>query len=287
MLHIEEHQIEEHQGCFNYENEEYRTIESKTILEKEAWRSKTIEHRLIFITKGILNLRFTNKEIHKYTEGSLFFIPANQSLSVSAISDSVLVVFRIQKKIQLCANYPLESLRAQMSQNKCSDYEVNSLQFNNILKAYLEQLDSCLCEGIKCKYYCNLKLDELFVLLRVFYSKEQLVILFSSLLSPDISFSDYVIQNHAKHHTLNELAQSMNYSTSGFEKKFKKIFGVSGYKWMKEQKAHRVFNAICSESKNFKEIALDLGFSSESYFYDFCKTQIGLTPSEIRKKKNI
>lgn len=277
--------LDEHQTCFNYENEQFRSIESRQLLQDETWKSRTIENRLIFILKGNLNLELKNQEVYSLEEGNFVFISTNEMLSVRALASSDIMVFRVQKKIQLCPNHPLEALRLHMPTKKTLDHEIHSLPFNNILKIYLEQLSLCLNEGVSCKYYCGLKLDELFLLLRVLYSTEQLIVLFSSLLTPDVSFSNYILQNHSKHHTLNELAQSMNYSTSGFEKKFKKVFGVSGYKWMKEQKAHRVFEAICTEPKSFKEIAVDLGFSSESYFYDFCKTEIGLTPGQIRKKK--
>lgn len=279
--------LDEHQKCFNSEDEQYRTIEPRKIFKGEIWKSKTLEHRLIFIRKGKLNFELKNQEIYSLEKENFVFISTNEVLRVCAILDSEVIVFRIQKKIQLCPSYPLESLRIETSNKKSSNYGVHSLQFNDILKAYLDQLNLCLSEGVSCKHYCSLKLDELFLLLRIFYSKEQLILLFSSLLTTDVTFSDYILQNHSKHHTLNELAQSMNYSTSGFEKKFKKVFGVSGYKWMKEQKVHRVFEAISSEPKNFKEIAFDLGFSSESYFYDFCKTQIGLTPGQIRKQSKL
>lgn len=279
--------LEEHQKCFNFECEKNRTIEIKKIDKDEVWETKAVEARLLFITKGGIYFEDMFQKGCHLNQERLILIPSNEKIKVYGKENSELIVFRIHKKIQLCPCFPLEILMRDKPKQLDTSQEIQSLEVNEILKTYLEHLTLCLNMEIKCKYYCNLKLDELFLLLRLFYSKDQLVTLFSNLLSPDISFSDYIIQNHYKYHTLNELAQSMNYSISGFEKRFKKVFGVSCYKWMKQQKTNRVFEAICSDSKNFKEIAVDLGFTSESYFYDFCKTQIGLTPSQIRKKKSL
>ena len=76
-----------------------------------------------------------------------------------------------------------------------------------------------------------------------------------------------------------------HYSLSGFQKRFKKVFGVSAYHWMKDVRSKSIYHQINSTEKSFKEISDEYGFSSPSHFNDFCKVHFGTTPGRIRRKK--
>ncbi len=89
--------------------------------------------------------------------------------------------------------------------------------------------------------------------------------------------------------TVKELAQLTNYSVSGFEKKFKRVFNTSAGNWLKQQKSTIIFNDISNGSDSFKNISYQNGFSSISHFNNYCKLHFSKTPGEIRragKKEN-
>ena len=79
----------------------------------------------------------------------------------------------------------------------------------------------------------------------------------------------------------------MNYTVSGFEKRFKRVFGVSPYKWMNNQKAKMIFQQVRTTDLTLKEISANFGFTSLSRFNDFCKTNLGKPPGDIREKSHI
>lgn len=101
----------------------------------------------------------------------------------------------------------------------------------------------------------------------------------------DTYFIRFVRENHIRFCTVAEFAGAMNYSYSGFCKRFYKLFGMPAYRWMKEQKAKRVYQEIIRDHKPLKEIGYEYGFSGVSQFWRFCSENFGATPANIRKKR--
>jgi AraC-like DNA-binding protein len=82
------------------------------------------------------------------------------------------------------------------------------------------------------------------------------------------------------------LAKKVNYSISGFEKRFKRVFDMSPYQWIQAQRAQAIYHEIHCSSKTFAELGYDFGFSSPSHFSNFCKQMFKETPGRLRKKNN-
>lgn len=96
-------------------------------------------------------------------------------------------------------------------------------------------------------------------------------------------FSQQVMDHYMKCHNAAELAKLLNYSISGFEKRFKKVFNDTPFHWMMCQKAHNVYLEIRAGEMNFKQISDKYEFSSPSVMDDFIKQMFGKTPGQIRK----
>lgn len=120
----------------------------------------------------------------------------------------------------------------------------NLLDIKDEVSYFLKGLKACLSDGLRCRYYFELKMKEFFFLIRAYYTTEELARFFYPLLSNDTSFSEFVYNNYSKVKTVQELASLSNYSHSGFIKRFKKTFGVPAYQWIKQQKASRILHEI-------------------------------------------
>ena len=94
-------------------------------------------------------------------------------------------------------------------------------------------------------------------------------------------------KNALKYKTITELAESMNYTISGFEKKFKKAFKTTPHLWIKQKKADKIYYDLTMTDICLKEIIDNYGFKSDSYFNDFCKTNFGESPGRIRKNRGV
>lgn len=161
-----------------------------------------------------------------------------------------------------------------------------TLTANKILKQYLFLIQNYLKDGIDSFYFLNTKKDELFLILFVYYVREELSRFLYFVVAGNIQFKKFVIDNYLQVKNVREFAALANYSTSGFIKKFKKYFNESPYGWMQKQKARQILIDMVGGAKPLQEIAVEYKFSSYQHFANFCKKEFGSPPTEIIKRSN-
>ncbi|MDD4515584.1 helix-turn-helix transcriptional regulator [Massilibacteroides sp.] len=196
----------------------------------------------------------------------------------------------MEDDIQLCECYGTVDLAVegfQLKEKKYAGDLSQALKANSMIEIYINGLYCTIMEGLDGEDYLDIKTKELLYLLSAFYEKEELISFFSTALYTNTAFPAYILRYHHLYNSVAELAEAMNYTVSGFEKRFKKIFGIPPSKWLREQKARRIYREVCLGRKNFKEIADKYNFSSTSTFNDFFKLAFGETPGVVRKKNFI
>jgi len=276
---------QEHLSCYNYEKGSRPTIEKLTLKKGQKWSVFSIDNKSIFVLQGSLCFSFGETLDKIIPSGQMMLLPAGSQFKSIAEEDAVLIIIRLYNTKQLCDCFSLDALLKE--EDSDFDPDLYFLDINERVGPFLSFLDTCMTDGLKCTYYFELKAKEYYFLLRAYYPKKELLRFFYPLLSKDISFSELVLKNHYKVKTVQELANMTHYSLSGFQKRFKKVFGVSAYHWMKDERSKSIYHEINSTVKSFKEISEDYGFSSPSHFNDFCKTNFGSTPGRIRRKKSL
>lgn len=274
---------QEHLTCYNYEKGNRPTIEKISLLDGQSWNIFSVENKVIFIIEGSLSFSLDELNNQTISEKKMVMIPAGCHFNSKADRDTTLIIIRLHNTKMLCDCFSLDLLLKE--KNEEFEPGLHYLTINERVDSYLTFLNTCMSEGLKCTYYFALKAKEFYFLLRAYYTKKDLLAFFFPLISHDLSFSEFVLKNHHKAKTVQELADMMHYSLSGFQKRFKKAFGVPAYHWMKEERSKSIFYQINSTDKSFKEISDEYGFSSPSHFNDFCKTNFGNTPGKIRQQK--
>ncbi|WP_029904277.1 AraC family transcriptional regulator [Prevotella sp. 10(H)] len=275
----------EHLTCYNYEKGDRPSIEKMYLTKGQKWEIFTIDNKAIFLIKGSLSFSFSDFSDRIISENKIMLVPSGCQITSQAEEDCTIIIVRLHNTKQLCDCFSLDVLLREKKDDFIPD--LYYLDINERVESYLSFLDTCMSDGLKCTYYFELKAKEFYFLLRAYYPKGELLGFFYPLLSKDISFSDLVIKNHYKAKTVQELADLTHYSLSGFQKRFKKVFGVSAYHWMKDERSKSIYHQINSTEKSFKEISDEFGFSSPSHFNDFCKVHFGITPGRIRRKKAV
>ena len=273
---------QEHLSCLNYQNGDRPLIECKKLSEQQHWEESPKVHKIIFIVDGELEHSYENQNKKNISKGNVMLIPAGYKISCKALTDVSLVVFRINKEIQLCDRFPLSRLSGVY--DDVDGLNIGYLEMKDCTWNYINDLTKYILHGFKCYHYFDLKINEFMFILRGFYSKEELFLFFYPLISSDTGFTHQVLLRYQQAKNVQELAALTNYSVSGFEKHFKKAFGVSAGKWLKERRAINIYHEINSSQKSLKSICSDFGFSSITYFNDYCKRQFGVPPGEIRKQ---
>lgn len=276
----------EHLRCINYDREENPTMELIVVEKGKTWENRLIGNKLVFLLSG--KIMFSSGQFSDCMVESkrILHLPAGYQFRFKSIEDSNMLVMQIHGQKYFCDNFNFKDLEKSISisgySNRKEDGPV-TLEINEIMEKYLDPLIQFIQKEAKCKCFYQLKIKELFYIFRWFYTKETLFEFFKSALKGGDEFASYVIDNWTKYNTVGELSDAMNYTVSGFEKRFKRVFGVSPYKWMINQKAERIFHQVRTTDLTFKQISSNFGFMSLSHFNDFCKLHLGKSPGDIRK----
>lgn len=245
-------------------------------LPKETW--------IVYVIEGQLTFSYgehTNKIMGK---GQMALFLSGYQAVIQTEAESLVIAIRINEQIQLCDCFPTVSLLEDKS-TRGRPHSLTIFTGNSVINNYMLTLDTYIKEGLSNENLLEYKVKELFFLLQKYYTKDELFNFFYFYLTNDLGFSNIVKAYSNKAKTVQELADLVNYSLSGFHKRFKRVFGVSAYQWMTEQKSQNILHEIISTTKSLKEISDEYGFSSPSHFNDFCKNHYKKTPGAIRKKR--
>ncbi|MBK5722756.1 helix-turn-helix transcriptional regulator [Dysgonomonas sp. Marseille-P4677] len=286
------------QSYTNYGRGESPTIDNLNLSKGQIWPSRALNSKVVFVTNGTLSISYDKTSKDKLPKGTILLLAIGCQFNIYAEEDTSLVIVYLPNKpnneeltlykllfkdILSEKHYNADHLPLQIKNTKKND--VYYLTIKECLWTYLENLNERIKDGLKSDIFFELKLKELFLLLRAYYSKEELFNFFAPLQHWEQDFYSTVINNFHNVKTIKELADLTNYSISGFEKKFKRIFNISAGNWIKQQKSMAILNEISNEETPFKNICFQNGFSSLSHFNNYCKLHFGQTPGEIRRNK--
>jgi AraC-like DNA-binding protein len=84
---------------------------------------------------------------------------------------------------------------------------------------------------------------------------------------------------------LEKIAEKSHLSPNYFHRLFTRIFGITPYHYMIQQRMETAKQLLSTTGMTIKEIAGNTGFDNEFYFSRVFKKQMGLNPSEYRKRR--
>ena len=283
--------LHEHLNCLNYDKSDNPRIEVVKIAKDEERLLVIRNNEIICVLEGRLRCLFPEWSDYpkcEGTKGQIFFLPAGGQCICVAPEDTTVMVFRLHEPLRLCEYFPVEKLYGTNGDGQGNesltetDSSIGILDITPRLWHFLDGINDCIADGIKCRCYFEIKIQELFIMLRCYYPKKELHDFLIRILSRDTAFSEYVRLQWCHFRTVQELAGSMNMSTKQFAKKFALIFGETPYHWMKEGRAKQILSEITVTTKSVKQIAFENEFSTIAQFTKFCKKELGNTPTNLR-----
>lgn len=275
--------VNEHITCYNYDSGDNSAVTKRVFEKNSKWHFSTLKNKLIYLPKGKFVFSYGKYKNVAISGGQMMLLPSGVFVTGVIEEDSTIYILRLSSVRSLCECFSLDMLLKE--EDESAGENLFKLNVDSRIVSFFELWDVFLSDGLLCRYYLNLKIKELFYYLRAYHTKGDLLAFFYPVLSNDITFSDFVMRNRRKVKTVQELAELANYSLSGFQKRFKKVFNVSAHSWLKEEKLKDIFHDITNTTKTFKEISSSFDFSSPSHFNDYCKTNFGHTPGVLRRKK--
>lgn len=279
----------------HYDKRERPIIDILNLSQGQVCFSETFYSKVIFVTSGILSISYNKVSDEKLPKGTIMLLTAGRTFNIYAKEATTIIMVYLQylpnNGDQLLYQQLFQDILSEIHNATDFSMQVRNksskrnyyLTIKNSLWPYLENLNERIKDGLNSNTFFELKLQELFLLLRAYYSKEELFSFFSPIQDYEQDFYSIIINNFEKAKTIKELADLTNYSISGFEKKFKRAFKTSAGSWLKQQKSIAIFNEISNENNSFKDICYQNGFSSLSNFNNYCKLHFGQTPGEIRR----
>lgn len=280
----------EHQDCRYNQPLEKPQIEVGTILKGESGSLFISGNEIVFFLEGKIWFIFNDFFEYEGEKGEILFLPAGRKYNYQVMTDTVFIVFRIHGQIHLCNNFEQRDLRELKQVSDGYEHHIshfNTLNITPRLWHFLIGVSDCVSDGLCCRYYFEIKTKELLLLFRTYYSKAELYEFFFLILSGDMSFSEIIRLNWHKYATVKDLADSMHLTRKQFNSRFLTVFGKTPQRWINEARAKNVCEEILHTDKQFKEIAADNGFASDTHFTRFCKKVTGNTPTEIRKQRRM
>ena len=276
-----------HVQCFHFDTTEKPTIESVKIAKGSKGEPHTRSNEILFFIEGRMQFFSDNFPEYEGMKGLIIFLPAGGKYEYTALSSTELIVFRVYDPIRLCDNFTVEKLYASKKgedthQPRTRHYSI--LEINARVWHLLDGIGDCLSDGVKCSGYFDLKVKEFFLMLCMYYPKEDIRDFLYLILSGDTAFSEYVRQKWRRFRTVAEMADSLRMTPRQFSTKFKEIFEQTPYRWMTEGRAKIIREQLTTTTKPLKQIALENGFGSVVEFTKFCKKELGATPTGIRDK---
>jgi AraC-like DNA-binding protein len=262
-------------------NIEFQNIWENIFLPEQVYRitKKSSDPVIFFLLEG--NIRFTINDTDVYTvdAGEMILLPEAIPCKIEALKRSSIMKCALSVESLLVKTKLMEELGFE---NTSHEKTIKKLPVSEIIGQFLLLLRKCMEQGLVSYYFFDLKRSELNLLLFACYEKKALAEFFQPVLSKDIQFKHFVLNNYLKVKSVQELAMLANYSASGFIKKFQKAFDESPYQWMQKQKAAKIQIDINRGVKSLQEIANEYKFSSYQHFSIFCKAMFGFPPTDIR-----
>lgn len=269
----------EHFSCHNYEKGQNSSLEILKCKAGDIIDRHLTHTDIVFLIEGRYLLShgsIIKKEINK---GEVILLSPGSHVIAEVVEDSHYIVCRFRDVINLCNCLSFERLYHEV---EITHPGFHTLHMNERIYSFVDHLVNCVNDGLKCTGYFNIKMKELFFMLRAYYKKEELARFLSPLLGKDARFMMLMYKNYRHVNSVQELAHLSNYSLSGFKKQFHRVFGTSASDWMREQKANLIFQDLNSSPLSIKELADKHGFSSPSAFSTFCQHKFGMPPGKLK-----
>ncbi len=94
---------------------------------------------------------------------------------------------------------------------------------------------------------------------------------------------DHVLQSYGSRLEVPDLAHMAHLSISQFDRRFKRLFGLTPQQFILRVRIHAACRAITSTRRSISQIAQQTGFCDQSYFTKQFRKLMGKTPSGYRK----
>lgn len=238
---------------------------------------KCEENILIFLLKGEVLINSREYAGTTLREGEFILQAIGSKYEILAMTDVECVCYRFTKPEFFC-----EGRYQHIMKEVTPPLIYSPLKISEELKYFIGASKSYLKETKICRELLSFKQKELSFLLGQCYSDYELSMLVHPLSKYTDSFQYFVLKNHNKVKTVEELAKLGGYTTTTFRRIFTFVFHQPVYEWMQERRKEGISYDLQHTDATISEICYKYGFESLPHFSNFCKKNFGASPRSLR-----
>jgi len=239
-------------------------------------------NHLLFLLEGELNVSYDEFKNHLCVGGDMIFIARDVNFFAETYTETRYLLLSFNNQIQLLEQLELNELKEYSNERNI----FNKLDIRLPLQGVLDSIIFYQNNNVISPQLDEAKQKEIFLVLKTFYSQQELSRFLKPVLHQDMDFKAFVIKHYIEAGGVNELAQICGLSVRALTRKFKIYFNDSPYQWMLRQKSYHIKSMLVDRKIPMHQIIKEYGFSSPAHFTTFCKKHFGMPPSAYRRELN-
>lgn len=278
---------QEHLSCTHYViNVEEGFLMHEICSSKRDQIDITISNYILFVLEGSLKIDCGAYGIKILNEKQMLFIPKNLKVKSKCLKNGKLLVAAFNQIERNCDKLTYSALKKHI---KNDIPQFDPIPINAPMCAFLDLIRVYLSNKINCAHIHKMKISEMLLCFRFFYSKEVLAGFFHPILGNSLDFKNLLLTLSCTSKNTRELIEKSNMSKTVFYQKFKEEFGdITPKSWLNQKKNELIMDVASNPSINVAELAEKTGFSTVQQLQQYCKRFLSSTPSEIiRSRKEI
>ncbi|MDR1556341.1 MAG: AraC family transcriptional regulator [Tannerellaceae bacterium] len=214
-------------------------------------------------------------------KGEFFFIPISADMSCRALSPCNMLLLFFNQIQQTCEKAYFRELWGLYPQE---EWHFQVITMRRPLLRFIHDLTTHFRQLVDVPTYQHIKYEEFLYLLRLTYTKKEMVALFHPIIGKSIDFRRFVLENYLKVKNISELVKLSGLKRKTFDRQFSDEFEIPPYQWVLKQKAKHIRYALSETNDQMQEIMKKYGFIIAPHFTRFCKDYFNCTPLELRKR---
>ena len=224
-----------------------------------------------------VNINIMETQILK--SGDLLCVPKNSKVWGKPLASGDIVAISFEVPLSSCDQ---QIIHEYLSSSPMKDLRIEPLKMEYAVNQFFGMMVYLITNEKNCYHLDKMKLDEFFILLRSFYTKEDIVRFLGPLILGMTEFSIYICSNYGKVENLQALISKSCYSRSVFYRKFRENFGsITPQRWFNLQKRNQFLSVGSLPDITPKKMMLKLNLNSMSTMSRLCRELFGCTPKQL------
>lgn len=246
----------------------------KTVIQSD----NNFNNVVLFLIKGNMEIslqRFNKKFL---CSNNIVFISKASFVKIELEPDTIFLTLIFRHLLNF------DDLDLLKSHDKYYDQVKNELPAISIVPPmipFLDMLSYYLDNEVMSKSWHKLMSRQFFLLIKDFYSKQDVIKLLYPVSNDEIEFKFFILKNYNNVHSIEELISLSKMSRSAFFTKFKKVFNTTAKQWMLKQNAYRLLKQASKPGMNLKKLLEVCDFDSLSQLNRYVKKTFNCTPKEL------